>query len=324
MIFRNDSRTCMLYTRALLIPGYTNNGQLYVKTMYTIVGGVQKNSAGEEIIGRSLTFDNNTKSDQATNEVHGLALIGGIVYVVRHNERNIQAYSIDTGLFIRTIVVNPLSIVRDMASCADCKCLYVADEDNNTIHKIQLQGGEQNEDIITKWSVPGVPESLYSKECHLIVSLHKLKHILILNKYGKEVQRIQLHQHPWHAISVMGDMYVFSYTSTESAEKEDKVCLIDKDGNIKKSFEGDRKIRLDKPGKMAATKSGSLFIADYNNDRIVMINSKLEPTNENIIKNIKKPARICFDEGRQTLFIASDNETHDVFVYHIGYHNRFV
>ena len=49
-------------------------------------------------------------------------------------------------------------------------------------------------------------------------------------------------------------------------------------------FVGDVKKRLNKPGRMAANQIRSLvFIADYHNDRIVLLDSKLKPINEYII-----------------------------------------
>ena len=135
----------------------------------------------------------------------------------------IQDYSIET-----SDVPKLSKDVRDMASCAHCMsvCMWLT-KTTTTIHKIQLRSSEQNEDRISlSWQVPGVPESLYSEGMPLdCVYLHALKQILILDKYGRaSAWIIQLHEQPWHAIPVMGDMYVFSYSNSESEEKEDRVC----------------------------------------------------------------------------------------------------
>ena len=71
------------------------------------------------------------------------------------------------------------------------------------------------------------------------------------------------------------------------------------------------------PAHLAVDSEGGIFVADYDNQRILQFNPSLteveELATERGIRRSLRPWRLCFDEPRRRLYV-SDDRVNDVLI----------
>ena len=88
-----------------------------------------------------------------------------------------------------------------------------------------------------------------------------------------------------------------------------RVCIVDADGKILKSFGGKRGSTIgetDTPNYLTVDGNGFVMVADLANSRILLLDSDLTFKKEIIIKEhgLRCPVRILLDESNYRLFVA--------------------
>ena len=96
-----------------------------------------------------------------------------------------------------------------------------------------------------------------------------------------------------------------------------RVCIVDADGKLKKSFGGKRGStigQMDNPRYLSVDGNGFVMVVDELNHRILLLDRDLEFKREILSKDgkhgLRYPARILLDETNGRLFVA-DNDSNN-------------
>ena len=91
-----------------------------------------------------------------------------------------------------------------------------------------------------------------------------------------------------------------------------RVRIIDTKGNLMESYvgEGSRTQRMDQCHKLAIDKNGLILVVEYDNNRVIQLNSSLEFVREYIPGSVglNKPKSMLLHEGTKCLYISEDYE----------------
>ena len=101
--------------------------------------------------------------------ISGMASLGDELFIVNFSSKQqVEVYRASTFTLRRFLVVPGLSLGGscDLAVCERNSCLYVPDWFTNTVHRVELSGGNE----VMKWSVERNPVGLsVNGDDHLIV-----------------------------------------------------------------------------------------------------------------------------------------------------------
>ena len=127
--------------------------------------------------------------------------------------------------------------------------------------------------------------------------------------------------HMRHCVQLNSGQFVFCGEFTQQAQREQytvrhhKVCLVDDSGRVIKSYDGKRgeAIRqMYKPSCLAVDSHDNILVADFWNNRLVLLNSQLEHLTTITTVNqssdagelkLRCPTRLHLDAQNRRLFI---------------------
>ena len=235
--------------------------------------------------------------------VRGVAVVGKELFVAVYNSpeikvHNTDTYSLQTNVSIK---VPGLSDPWDMA--ADDTSLFVSEYSNNNIHRIKLPG----EKTITCWQAAGDQNGLsITKQGSVIVACHSLNKLFEYSTDGTEKREIVLQSDivkPYRAIQLDNDQFLISHDFMH------RVCLIDTTGKLIKSFGGTTGTKggqLQYPRQMVVDQNGFILVADYGNNRVVLLDSNLEFAKDLIPASagMKTIFAVCLEKQYDRLYVS--------------------
>ena len=193
------------------------------------------------------------------------------------------------------------------------KCLYVSGYQNDIICRISLVQGENAPPSI-KWSVfsgqkpAAVQVSLSMENNGNIIAVNlEASWLEEYNADGALVRKIELqnsedYAHIQHAIKRADGRYILGHGWKE--DKYHRVCLLDGNGELKASYghskgylTGDEG-QLNTPTHLAIDKNNFVLVTDYNNHRIIMLDTCLKFVKVLITPDacLYRPCRLILDE----------------------------
>jgi uncharacterized protein YjiK len=112
--------------------------------------------------------------------VTAMALCGDELFVKRGEYDMMRVYDTSTLKFRRRVIVAGLgeTPVFGMTACASNRCLYLSDERNSVVHKVDLSDSSANPKS-TKWSVMKKPAGL---------SVNRARNVLVASQDSKKIQ----------------------------------------------------------------------------------------------------------------------------------------
>ena len=130
------------------------------------------------------------------------------------SQPQVEVYDAGTFTLQRHITVQGLSLCTGMTACARNKCLYLSNDSNNSIHRVELSGSN----AVKTWSVARGPRGLSVNIAHnLVVACCVANKLQEYTTHGSLVREICLQAgvtSPWHAVQLStGDYVVSQYTS---------------------------------------------------------------------------------------------------------------
>ena len=217
----------------------------------------------------------------------------------------IHVYNVDPFEYQRTITVNGMKRPSDIV--ASDNVLYVSEWEDKLIHRIQLP-----EESVSNWTVDGIRLKLsIAKNGNVIVaSWHNPAKIFEYTSFGNLVREIVVNRFDAnltalnHAIQIEGDKFIVCHTRTT----HHRVCMIDNTGRVIKCYGGNKGSgigHLNMPTYLEIDRNGFILVADFNNNRIVQLNSSLEYIDETV--GIQEPHRILLNEERGRLYVKEYN-----------------
>ena len=192
----------------------------------------------------------------------------------------------------------------DMTSCVRHKCLYMSDTDNSCIHRYQLASS-----ATSKWSVPGTPFGLsVTPSGNLLVTCCELNKLVELSvDSGESVREIALQSgivRPWQSVQLTTGQFVVCH-SDGVYRLLHRVCVVGDDGKVTRSYGGQRGSNVEQlncPYHLAVDKDSQfIFVADYNNGRVVLLSPTLEFVR--YIAGLSDPCRLYFHQSTRRLFV---------------------
>jgi len=192
----------------------------------------------------------------------------------------------------------------DITSCVRHKCLYMSDWDNSCIHRYELASS-----ATCVWSVPGTPLGLsVTPSGNLLVTCqgepNKLVELSVDS--GESVREIALQadiERPLHSVQLTTGQFVVCHGVGYGGLH--RVCVVGDDGKVTRSYGGEPGSdvgQLDYPRHLAVDKDSQfIFVADYYNDRVVLLSPTLEFVR--YIERLSRPYRLYFHQSTRRLFV---------------------
>jgi hypothetical protein len=248
--------------------------------------------------------------------VFGVALLDHELFVVRYRKQDqLELYDTINYQLIRKLNIPELSGPADMAPCAHNHCLYITDSIIDAVHVVDLG-------TMTRWDVDGKPAGVsVTAANNVLVTFREAQLVKEFTPVGVEVRVIKLAadiDNPWHTVQVKEDQFIICHGHHENLQH--RVCRIDKNGHVVQSYggiKGSARGHIDGPPHVAVDKrSGSVFVADFNNHRVLQLSSSLKFEREVISHRLGDkwwPSRIFLDAPRDHIWVAENKVSNDEF-----------
>ena len=222
---------------------------------------------------------------------------------------------------------------QDIASCGRNKCLYIFDYKSFFSWSNGILRVDPNGILIKKWSTGnkfGYSLSVTNESNVILPVYNKSK----LNEYspdGQLIRELNIQSGPesceiCHAIKLTSGDFVVSLRPVY-VNNMDKVCLMDGDGKLKKSFGGKSASTIGymkEPVHLSVDGNGFVMVVDRDNNRVLLLDSDLEFKREILSKGekhgLRRPTRIHLDESNGRLFVAdNDSSNQGILIFDFKY-----
>jgi len=239
--------------------------------------------------------------------VWGVTSLDNLLYVLRggKSSEQIEVYDKDSYRLQRCITVPGLSSGNDMISCAHNRCAYVADVISSCIHRVGLPHGTD----VTNWPVNDKPTCISVTDTHsVLVTCLEARKIKEFSADGKLLRQIQLPEDvvsPWHTIQLSSGEFIVCHG--DFPDPVHRVCLIDSNGHVVKSYGGPKGSGTQQvPVHLAVDRNGFVFVADVDNDRVLLLSPALTFVREVLSREPLEwtPVRMWLDSDIRRLYVA--------------------
>lgn len=236
-------------------------------------------------------------------------------------------------VFRRSWSFDDVENVEDIAACVDSRCLYVAFWSSSDACE-KVAWCDPRGKLLMKWSTGETQGRLsVTRRCRLLLTVCDKNKLLEYSPDGRILLAVQLPsavRRPQHALEFEDGLYVVSYGSGESASAAvHGVCLVSRDGESLGSFPVDSSspsTALNLPVYLAVDGGGNVLVADLNNSRVLLLDSRLKFVRELLTYDhgLQFPRRICLDGPNGRLIVASGvagsdgKGTGQVLVFRVG------
>jgi len=250
------------------------------------------------------------------NRVGGVASVGNDVFVVHISTlQEVRVYDSVTSRLQRRIRVPGLTHAYDLAVCTINQCLYVPDQDNGVIHRVELSGLN----AVTKWSVDRHPAGVSVNTEHnlLVVSVSECR-LQVFTTHGTLLQHITLPvdiDGPRYAIQLPNNQLVVSNVNSISAQ----LCLVGMYGQLLSVYEEKRSSvgKMRAPRGIAVDRRSNILLADMSNNRLLVFDqslSRAQVMSVYVEGGLNSPRSLWYDQLQGRLFIGECDEEGRVIV----------
>ena len=259
--------------------------------------------------------DSNSSSPSVThvipkgNAVGGVTSLGDDVFVVRYkSQQKVEVYDANTFALQRHVSVPGLGVNSyGLVACPKNHCLYASDYDNYSVHRVDLSGSN----AMMKWSVARWPRGLsVNCEHNLLVLSEGGRKLQIFTTHGSLLQNIQLRvdvRYPRNAVQLPTGQVLVSHAGSLH-----RVCLVGVDGAVVRSYggqKGSHLTQMNHPRGLAVDKEGRVLVADWWNNRLLVIDQSLSSAHEMSVcvdGGLQRPYSLWYDQSRRRLYIGEE------------------
>ena len=260
------------------------------------------------------------RTDEKMNvDVLGVTSVDDELFVLLGRADNqVAVYSINDYRLLRHLNLPGLEpqLYNDITSCVQHKCLYMSDNLNCCIHKYDASNTWTATwkwllgTLVSKLLVPGKPcgLSVIPVSCNLLVTCQgeSDKLVELCADSGQCVREIALWSDvvcPWHSVQLATGQLVVCHGMTNGLRR---VCAVGDDGNVTYSYGGEKGSevgQLKYPCHLAVDKDSQfIFVADWINDRVVLLSPTLEFVRY-VIEERSRPYRLHFHQATRRLVV---------------------
>jgi len=252
-------------------------------------------------------------------KVTGVTSLGDDVFVVRYDQsQQVEVYDAVTFTLQCRLSVPGLGTSVGLAACASNKCLYASGYSNDCIHRVELTGSN----AVTEWSVGHYPEGLTVNNArNVVVVIRDERKLQEFTTHGTLLQTIQLQpdiDYPRQVVEVTSGQFVISHVGTHH-----RVCLLDVRGAVVQSYGGTKGSDLTKmngPEGLAVDKHGNILVADYRNNRLLVLDRSLTSAHEMSVSvdgGLKEPYSLWYDKSRGRLYVGEWDGRRVIIIDHL-------
>jgi len=238
--------------------------------------------------------------------VWGVTILDNVIYVLRRKEmEQIAAYDADSYRLQKKFSVSGLRGAYGIVACPHYQCLYISGGYDSYVHRVALING-----AVTSWSVYDTYRGLSVTDTHsVLVTCNKVRKVKEFRTGGKLLRQIELPEDvmsPWHTIQLSSGEFIVS--DGVPSNPVHRVCLIDSNGHVVKSYGGPKGSgiqQVDVPAHLAVDRNGFVFVADSNNHRVLLLSSALTFVREVLSrKQLEwRPLRLWLDSDIRRLYV---------------------
>lgn len=259
--------------------------------------------------------------------VNGLTILKDELFVVFDVSKIVEIFPIDadaSNCTNRSFSVKNLKDPVAIAACTTNNWLYILDhkksDPRREIFRIEPNGTE-----INSWSTNGERGRLsVTSNGNVVMTVFDV-HVLKIYSPDGSLTEEPIRVDPsgasidyiYHAINVANGNFILCHGMHYEVSQLHRVCQIDRDGNLLKSFgseKGSDNAHLSSPVYLVERGGNVILVADKDNDRIILLSSKLDFktvlfTKEN--DNVNRPEAMCIYEktGPPRIFVCCNKES---------------
>jgi DNA-binding beta-propeller fold protein YncE len=247
-----------------------------------------------------------------------VAALDDQVFVTRNQRTTsdqIEVYSATTFQLTRNITVpGATGDLNGLTVSPTYNFLFVSDYNNYFVHRVSLSSTST-----IKWSVCINPRGLSVNKAHNVLVACASGSVQEYTADGSLVRTLtESGSFLWHAIENNDGTLAISRYNTKN-----QVCLKSISGTVLNCFgtvaPGSGPGQLNYPLSLAVDRNGNIAVADYNNNRIIVLNPTLSeartfslPINTGVIYG---PRGLWLDESRGRLYVAESSGQKRVLVF---------
>ena len=247
-------------------------------------------------------------------KVVGVASLADEVYVLREKRRDqVEVYDvISYRLQCSLTVPNMSGFTPDMTSCKHHRCVYIADDIRECIHRLDVQGA------FTRWAVNDGPRGLSVNAAHnVLVTCRVVRKIKEFSSHGDLLRELTLPDdviNPRHAIQTRNGEFIVCHGGPNDVVHG--ACKISADGrHIIKSHGGRPGSDIGQykfPIHLAVDNNEFVFVADNGNRRVTLLSPTLDYIRQVVSCDDLKwglwmPNKLCLDIHRRRLYVADSS-----------------
>jgi len=239
--------------------------------------------------------------------VRGVTQLRDVVYVVRGGSSAITRFNATTHQQLTDINVKDLSDPRDIAACEMTSQLYVADCDE-CVWRVSSDGAD-----IQRWLTPSPSDWLSRSPFTLSVTSSRLLVTSCRDRQlkqfdaagGDELRRVGLpdYMEPRHAVESPTGTFIVCH---DTQLTQWQVSEVSTKGQVLRQFSSSS---LSWPLHIAVDRQGNIFVADWANRHILLLDAQLALRRVIIDErqlNDRRPRRLCYLEQSGQLLVAFD------------------
>jgi len=238
-------------------------------------------------------------------QVSGVTQLHGVVYIVCHESSTILRFNATTHQRLTDINVKDLGWPRDIVACERTSQLYVAVNYPDCVRRVSADGG----DIKLWWSKSSsdtfTPEKLSVTSTRLLVTSYYTNQLMQLDSDGNELRRVQLpdYMEPRHSVESPTASFIVCHLKTQLEQRQ--VSEVNTAGEVLRQFSGSRLPSLGETSHVAVDSRGNIFLADYDNRRILLLDAQLRLRRVIVDDHQLNygPRRLCYREQTGQLLV---------------------
>jgi hypothetical protein len=263
------------------------------------------------------TFDGPVDESSESREVYGLTSLDNKLFVVYDLSPIIYVYATQSSYIqLAYIHVNGLSDPWDIAACSINNCLYVGGKDDVGSHCVWKVKTDHKD---FKWLERfGSGQSLsVTSEGHILMLVRSEPHkVDIYDTGGIKLQSLHLPRDitsAWHAVQTANKHFIVCHGYDKG---QHRVCEVNNEGVIVKSYGGSAgfEFRLRGPERIIQDSEERVFVADTDNDRVVLLDKQLNI--QRVLLTWSRdsgPSHLFYDRVTSKLIVGFDSGKVEIF-----------
>ena len=274
-------------------------------------------------------------------EVRGVSIMGNRLFVVRKNISEIEVYDTNSFECSQKLSIPGLKPC-DMTSYKFANlymmwimnksiALFITNWDDCLVHKVFLRISQQDNmmeksNASSMWNVVDRPDGISMTETEtLLITFRDTGKVREYQENGTMLKEVSLGSgidRPRHTIRLKDGSLLFCHGYGTSKYR---VCIASADGRIQLEHGENDEPKSNghySPTHLAVDNKGFIYVCDFFNNRVIILNAELEFVKELIPPHIglQQPFRLCLDESKERLHVGEYSRGGRVMIFNINPH----